>query len=267
MTLTVLLLAVTYLISSCQWSPERDNPFDPYSVGYRAPPPQNRSPQIDTFFATTHCFNNSSDPVCEYELVCQISDSDGNLGIDPKIPVYFEDDSLGLMYSDPVRQAFVFRGYRSDLPDRASWTFLVKVADDSGAMADKQTSFDDWANDHYPTLVFPPDPRWPPYKLVNPVPRLSWLPTNPGGGAYFEVTIYLRGLHKVWDSVGIAILDTAVEVTHELQDASSYPEAWYAWFLTEFDTDGNSSTSIPGWFYFLPPDSIDQPVREEPHDH
>jgi hypothetical protein len=262
---TIFLFVVTYLAASCQWSPERDNPIDPYSVGYREPP---RSPQIETFKVTTHCYGTQSiEPYCEYELECQISDSDGNLGVDPRISVFYEEDSLGLMSSDPMRQLFVFRGRKDDLPNQSPWNFYARILGDTSATATKQASFSDWEDDRFPTLSYPPSPRWEPWEVTSAVCSLSWLHSSTAGGAYYGIEIYLRNLHLVWDTVGIDIGDTIVAVTKGIEDASTDSQMWYAWYLTEFDTEGNSATSIPGWFRFFPPDPFVQPLREEQNDY
>jgi hypothetical protein len=200
---TFLLLIVTCLVASCQWTPERDNPLDPNARGYRDPPPANRAPQIDTFYATTHCYNNNPDRVRLYELVCQISDSDNNLGVGLQIPVYFVEDgslgtmdSLGVMGSDPIRQAFVYRGNKNSLPkpDQSSFTFQIAAVDCSGATTTARTSFVNSWYESYPSLSIPSGTNMPPTALQDTVPRLSWSPLSMIGADHYKITIYKRAM-------------------------------------------------------------------------
>ncbi|MBU0692581.1 hypothetical protein KKG66_04615 [bacterium] len=246
----VLLALLVSLIASCQWSPERDNPYDPKSIGWVAPQPENSPPQIDTFYATTHYWHHELDPVSEYELVCLFSDVDNNIVSDERFPVYSDGEELrGYLISDPNRQVFYYRGYQDDLPpDLTRYNFTVYIMDDSGATASASTYIEQWSVSMIPTLVSPPPQENPITEMEGSLPRVSWDPPTPGY-SHFGLTLYLRGVFPIWDTVGISITDTVAFLpTDKVQDAAGNSEFWYAIYLTLYNNEGDSGTGIPGYF-------------------
>lgn len=267
----VFLLILITLITSCEWSPERDNPFDPNSTGYREPAPLNRPPQIETFYATTHYWHSELDPISKFELVCVFSDPDHNIPADMLFPIYYEEDSLlGYLSSDPVRQVYYYAGDQDDLhPGTTQHDFTVYVTDDSGSTASASTFIRSWSNTIIPVLVNPPPQENPFTELRGPLPRVSW--SKPSGEyACFALTLYLRGIFEVWDTVGISINDTVAYLRPDVvHNADGFPEYWYSLYLTLWDNEGNSGTGKPGnfWYYYQPEFSTSESYRREEYDY
>ena len=263
---SILLVLLVYLIASCQWSPERDNPYDPNSIGY-SEPLFNSPPSIDTFYATTHFWESNLDPKSEFELICVVSDIDNNFPPAPQFPVYFKDDLLlGFMMSDPTRQLFMYRGLRDDLPTSPGEDkFTVYIEDDSAATATEDVTISNWARGICPELVYPPPEEDPRTRMVGPVPRISWLRPSGEDLSHFKITLKLQGHFDTWDTVGISIDDTVAFLPlDEVEDATYHPEHWYAIYLTLYNNRGNSCTGRPGFFYyFYSASQTDESYREE----
>lgn len=263
----ILLAVFSLLVVGCPWNPDRDNPMDPNRQDFVKPPPENRSPTVDSVWATTDCQNTESGSICTLVLHAHVNDSDQN--IHPgDVSAYIrrpeqEREFLGLMNYDIIRNEYNLYEPCQDFPEGNCYdlqfaNLIVEAVDDSGASAQGMATFGGPA-DTWPRLVLPENNS----EVDTQHPYLLWELWSGVGNHTFTVAMRLLNIELSWDTTGLAWNDTSVVVTKELEDQSLNPDRKYYWTVTVTDASGNNITSKPGIFRIvLPPGYPDNPYQK-----
>jgi hypothetical protein len=257
-----LLLFIFTLYLGCAWSPDRDNPIDPRSTSYVAPPPpvqRNRPPVIDTVFIRTDCHNYGATEFCSFELHCQISDSDQNLLFDSvtaEIRIDGDWTDIGRLSYDVFQGRFVAIRGQNEFEDGSLRTLSnqnvrVHAIDDSGAV-DTYSLLFPAVNPNYGTIVHP-DIRIP---ATSRHPQLGWHPWDASSDDYsYSISVYYLNIYSVWDTSGLQATDTSVVVSTRLESSAEDANLYYYWYLSITDRNGSRITYFPGVFQVYP-DSV-----------
>ncbi|RPH93234.1 hypothetical protein EHM69_10840 [candidate division KSB1 bacterium] len=245
------IILIILMIGGCSWNPDRDNPVDPQSRFYEAPPQKNRPPEIRNLKVLTDCRSSYEDDFCAMDIVCQISDPDRNIRYDTVAAFMDSTNYLGKLAFSPDISGFILRRTDNDFSSQDIRVFnghnvSVFVMDDSGAVAWATTTFHIELRPTYPEVLHPAtfeDTVWTRY------PRLVWRPWNGAVDTFtYSVDVLYQNIIPVWSARGLSSVDTAVVVIRQLEYSNVSAQTYYAWYVTTVDTVGNRLTSIPGTF-------------------
>ena len=255
------LLLLALVCAGCSWNPTRDNPADPASPFYLPPPPRNHPPAIGALAMTSDCRQVSqSTNLCAFTLSAQVADSDNNLlfgSVYALIQRRLPDpaaDTLGVMRFDLLRQVFVIQRDENEIPehdltDLVGKPVIVVAQDDSGAVGSDTMLFTAPVEGPWPIADVPRGNIYRQDTVDVLTPRLSWVRWGePIDGHTFSVTVSLYGTIPIWDTSGIAAVDTFVFVTDTLINQLDWIDAFYSWTLTVTDWRGNILTAAPEYF-------------------
>ncbi len=243
---------IAVLISSCGWTPERSNPYDPQSDRYVEPPMANRQPKIDTLIVNTECINLPIDDDCGVIIKAAISDADGNLNIDSVI-ASINGRRFGKLAYDATGQFWQLKRRETEL-DSAAETYVgsnvqVTAIDDSGSVAQRSLTFPNLFVD-YPTTNWPRD-----LECVCPdYLDFSWIRWNgQGQPRNYELRFYYANIVEIPQITisNISIADTFRHVTPRFEPADNNPLVFYGWRLFIYDQLGNSAGSEPKTFKYF----------------
>jgi hypothetical protein len=257
------ILLIGFLAVGCKWTPQRDNPVDPLSQFYVAPPPP---PQIDTTFMTTHCYYDAQTSYCTFEIVCKVNDPYNNIVYDSvesfitrcyKTPI--DVVHLGYLSFDPLRDVFFLEmdehnAPGSTLDSLVGCALFVKVADIAGATDGDSIIFQAPLQAR-PQILEPRD-----YTTTGPHPNLHWSFWIGVGPHTFSVQVK-RNESDIWSASGIASTDTSIQVSDSLDDSAA-ADILYSWRLTVTNSQQNGITSPPAFFFV----SHTAGIRKDPTD-
>lgn len=243
----VILGLLTMMLSSCKWTPQRDNPKDPLSSFY-VPPPITRAPEIDTLFMTTDCVFEPQTSFCAFEIVCLAFDVNEYVRYD-SVVAHVDTIFLGDLEYDPSRRVFFLHLDEQSIPgnviidDLVGRPLIVNVYDISEEkVSSRSISFIAPLLDPRPMILGPKEYEW-----TTPHPRLHWNYWNGARPHTFSVELK-RNDSVIWDSSGILSSDTTVIVTDSLHNSSD--AHWlYSWRLTVITDQDNRITSAPAYFW------------------
>ncbi|MFZ5432511.1 MAG: hypothetical protein ACOZB3_01945 [Calditrichota bacterium] len=185
---------------------------------------------------------------CYFEILCQVTDPDFNARFDT-ITVYIESLYIGNLEFNPARGSFYLsrsdRDFTSnDIMAFRGDTVWVTAIDDSSAITTTYFVFTKPMED-YPGIRYPRDID----TIYTLHPTLQWFHYGGQNSIHtFNISVVYKQLFAAWDTVGLPATDTSVVVTTELINTAEIASAFYGWYLTVVDEDGNSMTSEPGIF-------------------
>lgn len=252
-----MAVIVGVALAGCAWDPKRDNPVDPTSPYYTPPPAPNRAPEIDTVFVHTHTQASELNPFHSFDLTAHVTDIDGNLDYSD-VRAQVDTFNLGQMSFEPTWDEFNISRTQNDFPfqnlhDLEGTVVLITAYDDSGAHDQSTILFPTPISDP-PEILYPEGSPVDPVNITNDSVRLGWqLWSGAEGSHRFSVSVLYRNIFLAWDTSGLLPADTFVVVTDSLRPASIDPSIYYTWYLTVTDGNGNSITSLPGYFRYFPP--------------
>jgi hypothetical protein len=249
MTRARFLLPVLFSLClwwGCDWSPRRDNPMDPGSEKYDAPP------VIERLWIEVRCASLSEfEETCRLMIYADVSDREGISTRDSGW-VYLEGRLLGQMLYEPLSDLFVLSvctdcDTLDSLPAAyEDKTFVIRVQDDRGNIREGTTQITRaicCGPNKYPVAEIPGNGD-----VIDTLqPRFEWRAYNEQFGFTFRV--HCEGTDFVWDSSGIPPDFTSIWIGPEDSLAISvYPEP-YIWTVTVVDNAGNTATSEPNKFW------------------
>jgi len=235
-------LFIGALITSCDWSPPRNNPADPGSRDYDGPP------TIENAWIETHCQSLSVN-ACYMTIFADIRDPEW-ISTHDSAWAYLENELLGPMGYDPPHDRFVLSIYfksdalNSEMSEYLDNDFFVRFRDDAGHRCERSVRIINPIYD-YPTLYYPSDSS-----IIDTLqPRFLWDYWNT-----FEFTfrVTCKGLNFFWEKAGIHRDCTSVWMGPDDSLAISTYFLPYTWTVTVVDHGGNTATSSPSIFLVSP---------------
>lgn len=239
------------LFAGCDWSPPRDNPRDPGSSNYDAPP------VIEEVRVETHCRMLMVD-YCSLEIIADVYDREGISTLDSAW-VYLQGNCLGEMGYDAIQDYFILalNENSDELPDRLGSylgkDFVVRFKDDWGHTIADSARIAVIIRD-YPQPVSPAKENRPD-TVTTHRPCFQWLPYISDFDFLFRVDCYLDPFsYLLWDSCGIHSDCTGVCMGLDDSLANSVDsQVMYSWTVSVEDSAGNTATSRPYQFVVSAP--------------